>query len=336
MQLNGAIIQANKTKNTSTDIISELHKELIDVLYRLSEVYYYEGQLENAVQIHESNIYLLSAHGTSLEDKARFQIQRGKMLYYQSSLTDSGFGAAWEVLLDANKLAGSSEDKSYMAKVLDLMGLVLYSQAFTNGNFGKPREYFRQAFELSQQLVDTRGMSESLFHIGLTYQNKDNRTEEDREEALKHFHEAEELVKTGGHKLEESYIVRHIAADHQENGNLDKALVGFERSLELREQIRYKVYQPAALLAIGQVFRDRHELDQAIANYQRAYILAEQMNQTVYVVRSQIAMGDAEKENMNITQAQKHYETALRAAESIKYKNGIEVAADKIESINQA
>ena len=335
MQSHSDIIQPNQTTNTSTNAIPGLYKELVDVLNRLSEVYYYQGQLDIAVQVHESNIYLLTAHGATIEDKARFQVQRGKMLYYQSSLADRGFEAAWAVLLDAKKLAESSADKACLAKALDLIGSVLYSQAFSNGNFEGPREYFQHAFELRQQLVNTQGMSESLFHLGLTYQNKDNRTEGDRKEALKHFNEAQALAQAGGHKLEESYIVRHIAAEHQEDGNLDKALAGFERSLTLREQIGYKVYQPAALLAIGHVYRARQKLDQAMEYYQKAYNLAEQMNQALYVVRLQMAMGDAEKEKRNIHQALKHYETALRTAEAINYQNGLEAATAKIEAIDR-
>jgi len=149
------------------------------------------------------------------------------------------------------------------------------------------------------------------------------------------FNEAQALAQAGGHKLEESYIVRHIAAEHQEDGNLDKALAGFERSLTLREQIGYKVYQPAALLAIGHVYRARQKLDQAIEYYQKAYNLAEQMNQALYVVRLQMAMGDAEKEKRNIHQALKHYETALRTAEAINYQNGLEAATAKIEAIDR-
>lgn len=334
MQSHNEIIQSNKTTNISTKALPGLYKELVDVLNHLSEVYYYQGQLDMATQLYESNIYLLSAEPMTIEDKARFQVQRGKMLYYQSSLADSGFEAAWAVLLEARKLAESAADKACLAKALNLIGSVLYAQAFANGNFEEPRLYFQHAFELRQQLADTQGMSESLFYLGLTYQNKDGRTEDDRAEGLKQFHEAQALAQAGGHKLEESYTVRHIAAEHQEDGDLEKALIGFERSLTLREQIGYKVYQPSALLTIGHVYRARQELDQAISYYQKAYDLAIQMNQTVSMVRLQMTLGDTEKENQNMHNALKHYETAHQTAAATNYQKGLAAATAKIQALD--
>ncbi len=332
MQSHSEIIPSNKTTTITTEALPGLYKELVDLLNHLSEVYYYQGQLDMATKLYESNIYLLSIEPMTIEDKARFQGQRGKMLYYQSSLAESGFEAAWAVLLDARKLAESAADRACLAKVLNLMGSILYAQAFANGNFEEPRSYFQHAFELRQQLADTQGMSESLFYVGLTYQNKDGRTEDDRAEGLKQFHKAQALAQAGGHKLEESYTARHIAAEHQEDGDLEEALIGFERSLTLREQIGYKVYQPSALLTIGHVYRARQELDRAISYYQKAYDLAVQMAQTVSMVRLQITLGDVQKEKQNIDGALKHYENACQAAAANDYQKGVAAATAKIKA----
>lgn len=329
-------IQATGAANDLPEAIAGHYKILIDVLGSLSEAYFYQGQLERAVQLHESNTHVLSAHGVAREDKARFQAQRGKMLYYQSSLADSSFDAAWSVLLDAQELGQSSTDRDGLAKTLDLMGLVLYSQAFSNHDFEKPRGYFQQALELRQELGDARGICQSLFHLGLTYQHKDDRTDAERSKGLDCFYQAQALAQTGAYKLEESYIARHIAAEHQEDGDWEKALDGYKRSLALREQIGYKVYQPSALLTLGHWYSARQEFDQAMTHYQRAYTLAGPMDAITHIVRALMAMGDAEKGRGNALQGLKHYNDALLAAQAADYQNGIAEATAKIKDSAQA
>lgn len=329
------IFRSSETANGPADAIPKYYRALVDILCNLSEAHYYQGNLDTAVSLLESNVEVLAIGKVTLEDRARFQVQRGKMLYYQGAIAGTDSGSALPVLLDAQKLAQSSKDNGCLAKVLDLIGLVSYSQAFSNGNFEKPREYFRQALELRRPLDDRQGICESLLHLGWIYQNKDNRTQEDRQAALTYFRQANALATAGGFELEESYILRHIAAEHQEDGDWEQALTGFEKSLALREQIGYKVYQPTAHLTIGQLHQVRQRLDQALGYYQRAYELAEQMNQAVYMTRAQIAMGDVEKERGDIPGALRHYENALQIANSVNDQSGIAQATAGIEGMTQ-
>ncbi len=327
--------QSNEIANDPARAIPKHYNTLVNTLCELSEAHYYQGNLDIAVSLLESNIYILDTSNVTVEDRARFQVQRGKMLYYQGAIADTDSEAALNVLLAAQELAKLAKDDGSLAKALDLMGLVFYTQAFSNGNFEKPREYFQQALELRQRLNDRQGICESLFHLGLTYQNKDNRTQEDRQEALTYFHQANALAQAGGFKLGESYLVRHIAAEYQEDEDWEKAQAGLEKSLALREEIGYKVYQPTALLALGQFHQARQELDRALRYYQRAYDLAVQMNIVMYIVRAQIALGNLEKERGDAAATLQHYETALQAANSARYENGIAQATARIEGITQ-
>jgi tetratricopeptide (TPR) repeat protein len=335
MQSYSDVAQSNGIHADPADTIPKYYKVLIDALCQLSEVYYYQGNLDTAVSLLESNLHILTAGKAAPEDRVRFQTQRGRMLYYQGAIADTDSETALPVLLESQKLAQSLEAGNWLAKVLDLLGMIFYSQAFSNGNFETPREYFKRALELHKQQDDRQGMCESLFHLGLTYQNKDDRTPEDRQEALTYFHQANELAQAGGFKLEESYLVRHIAAEHQEDGDWKKAQAGFERSLALREAIGYKIYQPTALLTLGQFHQIRQEPDRALIYYQRACDLAEQMKIVMYIVRAQVALGDLEKVRGDTPAALQHYEIALQAANAADYQNGITQATARIEGLPQ-
>jgi hypothetical protein len=143
MQSYSGVAQPNGVANDPTNAIPKHYSALVNILCQLSEAYYYQGSLDTAMTLLDSNNHILDNSSVTAGDRARFQVQRGKMLYYQGAIADTDSEAALAVLLDAQELAKSSKADGCLAKALDLIGLVFYAQAFSNSNFEKPREYFQ-------------------------------------------------------------------------------------------------------------------------------------------------------------------------------------------------
>lgn len=126
-------------------------------------------------------------------------------------------------------------------------------------------------------LGDRRGESETLFHLGLTCENRKDPSPDDLRRAREYHGQALALARAGGFDVEASYAYRHLAGHLQDSGDLDGALRYFEESLRLREQSGYAIYVPPALMAVGDVWKAKGDVARARAHYARALAEAERM-----------------------------------------------------------
>lgn len=250
--------------------------ERVSSLIEASEAVRRAGRPADALHMIELAEPLLVAEASALE-RARLRLQRVRCSYYQASLAgaaqDANIAELQAVLKDAEAL----KDARLLADVRDQLGLALYSRDFRANGMEEPRRLFQQALDARHELGDERGVAESLFHLGLTYENKKDASPEELRLAVENHEQALFIAGGRGYDIEASYAVRHLAGHKQDAGDLDAALAGFERSLMLRMRAGYQIYLAPALMAVGDVWKDKGDKAKAREYYQRALAEADRL-----------------------------------------------------------
>jgi tetratricopeptide (TPR) repeat protein len=248
----------------------------VDKLLELSESVRRAGRPADAAHILHEATPLIFAEATPVE-RGRLNLQLARCEYYEASLSgapqDGNIRRLQAVLREAEIL----KDQRLLADVRDQLGLAIYSRDFRENAMEEPRRLFEQALEARRKLRDARGIAESLFHVGLTFENKKDPSPEELRRAVANHEEALSVATNAGFDIEASYAVRHLAGHKQDAGDLDAALAGFERSLMLRTRAGYQIYLAPALMAVGDVWKDKGNETKAREYYQRALTEADRL-----------------------------------------------------------
>jgi tetratricopeptide (TPR) repeat protein len=248
----------------------------VDRLLDQSESLRRAGRPADALHILKEANSLIFAEASPVE-RGRLHLQLARCAYYDASLAgapqDGNIKRFQAVLREAEIL----EDERLLADARDQLGLAIYSRDFRKNGMEEPRRLFEQALDTRRKLRDQRGVAESLFHMGLTFENKKDPSPEELRRAVASHEEALLIAEGGGYDIEASYAVRHLAGHKQDAGDLDAALAGFERSLMLRTRAGYHIYLAPALMTIGDVWKDKGNMDKAREFYERALTEADRL-----------------------------------------------------------
>src|SRR5579883_3459242 len=103
------------------------------------------------------------------QDQIKLLLHNGSVLTSKTLFENAPVEEAISILEQAKQLAIELDDKQLIADALNAIGFAHYV-ASNNRREGDPhmiRAYFQEALELRRTLHDERGISESLFHLGL-------------------------------------------------------------------------------------------------------------------------------------------------------------------------
>ena len=234
------------------------------------------GRLDEAVRLLDREVPA-AMRGASETDRLRLRLARARVAYYRGSLAGESHDAA---IADLRAIVADAErgnNAAVLADARDQLGLAIYARDFRATDQSEPRALFEQALVTRRSADDRRAVAESLFHVGLTWENKKDPTDADKARARALHEEALAIAEAGGFDVEASYAVRHLAGHKQDAGDLDGALAGFERSLALREKAGYAIYLAPSLIAVGDVWKDKGGAKKARGYYQRAGVEADRI-----------------------------------------------------------
>jgi tetratricopeptide (TPR) repeat protein len=293
----------------------------------------YRGFPGEGLEVIEAILPLGARSDATLLDRTRLAIARGELEHYRASLAGASEEKAIQLLRAALATAEASRHEPAIADAADLLGLVLYSEAFETGDFVAPVEHLERALAIRRRVADRRGIAETLFHIGLVHQNRSGATAADRNRALDLYREALPIARDGGFEVEESYLERHIAAEEELRGDLDAALAGFSRSASLRRKAKYQIYLAPAFLALGEVHLARGEKKEADSSYREALAAATETRAARFVVQSHLALARLADKDGDRKTASAEANSALEAARASGYGDGIKDAAALVEEL---
>jgi tetratricopeptide (TPR) repeat protein len=308
---------------------------LVEAACAVAKADLYRGFPGEGLEVIEAVLPLGARPDATPLDRARLAIARGELEHYRSSLVGASDTRAIELLRAALVAAEASRHEPAIADAADLLGLVLYSEAFDTGNFAAAIEPLERGLSIRRRIDDRRGIAESLFHLGLVHQNRAQATEADRKRAMELYLQALPIARDGGFEVEQSYLERHIAAEEELRGNLDAALAGFSRSASLRRKAKYQIYLAPALLALGDIHAARGEKKDAGSSYREALAAAKETRAARFIVGSHLALARlADKEGDRET-ATAEAKAALEAARAGGYASGASDAEVLIEELER-
>ena len=316
----------------SLDSIAQECTNLVQNMNVLSESYYYLGKLDEALKVLESGMTLLELAEMRQKDQVQLLLQYGKVLIKRRYLIEQADSNIFPVLSRAKQIAESLRDNQSLAHALDLIGQAYFYDNMSGSeiDFDTPLSYFEQVLELREVLHDKRVISESLFYMGLIYDNK-----EQWEKAQELYTEALQVADKHGYKAEQSFPERHLGLIYLEQGNLDKARLYLAESLSLRESAGFKLYFPYSHIAVGNVCVAQNDFATALLHYQEAHKFAEELNLKIPIIMSLISLGDMYQLQKEYSQALEYFEKAHSVALESGIQRGIAEATARIEGISK-
>lgn len=265
---------------------------LVTALVDIAEADFRAGRLDEALRVLDGGAALVRRAEAAPGDLARLELQRAKSAYYQASLAGTPYDPAIGALQAALQRAQAAGGPALVAEAQDLLGLALYARGIGESAHDEARALLETALAARRKLADRRGESESLFHLGLTFENRKQPTAEHLKRAREYYEQALAVAKAGGFEIEASYAERHLAGQRQDAGDLDGALRGFQESLRLREASGYRIYVPPALMAVADVWKAKRDLGKARESYARALAEAERIGSARFREQARAALAE--------------------------------------------
>jgi tetratricopeptide (TPR) repeat protein len=234
-------------------------------------------------------LHLIETSEAWPQDRLKLLLLSGQILTVDHFLNDTDAHLLFEPLLQARQIAETTRDQQGMADVLSVLGQAHYfatlmarvgSGASPNssqeqGDYHEALAYQQQALELREALHDTRGMSESLFYIGIVYERW-----QQRDLAVKQYTKALQTAEQFSHPFEQSEPSRHLAWDAFGQGDVEAALTYALRALSLREAASFRPHLPFDHLLLSDIYQAKGERANAVLHAEIASTLAKEMGAT--------------------------------------------------------
>jgi tetratricopeptide (TPR) repeat protein len=175
--------------------------------------------------------------------RARLLAERGRVLADRNAYGRRDPEAARRALREALAAARDAGERRSEADALQALAQMRYGETFDTGDWAGVRSEFEGVAAMRERAGDRRGLSETLFYLGLTYE-QDGRPAE----ALPVYRRSLEISEDLGDEAMQSYPRRHIGGIEEERGELDAAERDISLSLELRRRSGALVVVPFAML----------------------------------------------------------------------------------------
>jgi len=187
-----------------------------------------------------------AARAGSADDRraaAAIRTERGRVLMDRSFFHRRDPAPARAALEEGARLAKVAGDDATAAAAAQGLGQLDYNDAFETKDWKKPRAAFESVLAARERIGDRRGTAETLFYLGLTYEQdgQPGPALERYEKSLAISEEIRDLV-------QQSYARRHMAGIQDERGELAAAEKNIAAEIELRRRGGFAVGVPFAIL----------------------------------------------------------------------------------------
>ena len=255
-----------------SDMIQKIFEDFVEFIVKITEVYRYEGKIDDALLILRSNIQVMEFDDVGSSDKAKFLIQHAKILQQSKFIKEFNYDNEVKMLLEAQKLAKSSNAKNLIADALDLVGTCIYSAGILEGDYQKAIEYFNQALNIRMEINDLLGLCKSYFNLGLYNENIKDASEENKRKSFDYYQRGSKIAIEEDFKLEQAYFYRHLAFFYQyfEKDN-EKSLQYHLNSAKIREEIGFKISLQFAYFAVALEYFFLNDFKNSLEYFKKAY-----------------------------------------------------------------
>ncbi|GCE31859.1 hypothetical protein KDA_73430 [Dictyobacter alpinus] len=304
---------------------------LLLTLETTAQAYFQSGQLEPALEICQMGMQLIQRPETTATAQAQLKLVYGNMLAVKTNFENTPIEDALLVLEEAKVIAQKTDTPHLLADALQSIGYAHYMAA-SNKREGDPHlllPYFQQALEHRRRLQDNRGMSESLFYVGLISDVLGQ-----METARTYYTQALQLAQQHNYPREAFEALRHLGFLEQVRGNLSQAHHYFAESLQQLEQANIYVYLPFAHIVLADVCLDQKNTDQASFHCQQACELAEEMHIQKAHIFALLTHGRICQSKQASEQAREAFAQAYAIAHTIKLTYAMQQASTAQQNLS--
>lgn len=316
----------------STEDISERYADALQALSEIAGAYYYQGQLADALNLFRTGERLTHFQEVPEAERVSFILTYAEFLVDHYFLTNREEDLMRTIVLRAREEASANGDEQSVAAAIYQTGRMLYYRNLNAGShdYTEARRHLRQALASYEKLDDPHGIAQSLFSIGLTYEQS-----AEEEQARGYYRQALDIAREYDDKWVISEVTRHMAGLNLGKDN-DTSLRYALESLRLREEIGFKRALPPAHLLVYEVYRERGELEQARKHVQAARNLADEMDLHYSIMFALLAQGEIQQRQGNLDAAQASFTKAAALANELGIAYAMAATRAKLEQIKRS
>jgi len=264
--------------------------------------------------------------------RARLLAERGRVLADRNSYGRRDPASARRALEEALAAAREASDPVSEAVALQSLAQMRYGETFETGDWEGVRSDFEPVIALRERAGDRRGLAESYFYLGLTYE-QDGRPDE----ALPLYRRSLEISRELGDGVLQSYPHRHIGGIEEERGELDAAERDISTSLELRRRAGVVVTLPFALLQKADFLeRRRGRKDEAMRLVEDAIDAAEAAHSPRALAAARRELSRMLEESGRVRRSLRYAECARDAAAAFGDPGELRAAEERVARLRSA
>lgn len=318
------------------EALAQSYTIALTALGEIAEAYYSLGSLDDARHVLRTALQFAEEKGVPRQTHLKLVLQYAKTLVVNYFLTNQDAGLVFSAVLHARQLAEAAQDQQSSADALSLLGQAHYYGTFNasatltsqEGTYQEALDYHQQALERREALQDTRGISESLFFIGLVHERGGA-----HDLAHAYYSKALHVADHHGHSPEKAEPARHLAGLAWVQGNLDQALTFALQALTFRKAAGFQPFLPFDHLLIGDIYLARGDAANALLYAQQANALAKVYDQKRALVFSLLSLGDIQVAQKEVSQARDRFEEALAIGWELQIPLAITRAGSRLERL---
>ena len=171
----------------------------------------------------------------------------------------------FEQSLEISKKLDKSESVPHLINLSSIHAL--------NGNFDVALEMIEEAFQISKNSNNIKGMASSTNKKGLIYDLKG-----DSQTAIKHYKNSLEIVQKRGFLDLETYCLNQIGVILAKEKKLDDAINLFMKALDIAQKIENKYARASLNENLGKVFHNKEDYLTAYFYFDNAFIFFQKLN----------------------------------------------------------
>ena len=287
--------------------------------------------MKQALQLLQIGMQLMQLPGVTPREQARLKLSYGNILVIKTNFENAPIEDAITVLEEVKQLATKLNDAQLLADALNSIGYARYVAASNKRN-GDPHmllAYFQEALESRRILHDNRGISESLFYVGLISELLGQRGV-----ARISYTQSLQIALQQNYPREAFEALRHLGFFEQSQGNFLQAQHYFTESLHQLECAGIHIYLPFAHVVIADVYLAQGNVGMAFSHGQKALELARKMNVKKAIILSLLSLGHICQEKQEKGQAKDYFEQAYAVAQTVDLKYAMQQASQALHNLS--
>ena len=303
----------------------------IELVLEKCQEYYYNGDLEKAINLYEKNESIVNSEGFDDNLKIQFHVAYIATLVVTILMEGGSFDEIEKKILQCNELITNKKSLEY-ARVNLQHAIAWDYKPITKPeekeeNLDKATKLIDEVIVILEKLENTKYLSQAYFYRGLFFERR-----RQLESAEKWYILSHQLAKENNHLVEESFAVRHLAFVNMRRGNVEKCHDLLLESLNLREDAGFKIGIPYSILSMGDINTLLKDLDKAMEYYKSGYEYAIQIRNKPAQLIGLISIGRTYTRMGMYDEAASSLNKGIELAKEIGNKDLLAVAEKTLES----